>query len=302
MTDFVAFGLILDDIVLADGTTHTGVLGGGGPQAAFGMRLWSERVGLAARVGADLPEAAWRWLRAAGIDTTGVVVTAWPTLRATQRLDAAGRRRHMWRVPPAAVPAQLARSAGALPAAYRQARGWHLGLHPEEPDLALFAALGALGGRVSVEPFRPAERPLAPGALSALLRSADIFSPNQAEAASLLGAEADEPPEHLAQRLLAAGASLVALRLGAAGALVATAGRTVRLPALPVRVVDPVGAGNAYCGGFLTGWADTGDLVEAGLRGAVAAAFVLEQVGLPAFTPGLADEARARLARLREQV
>jgi len=51
--DAVAFGVIIDDIVYPDGSTVMGVLGGGGPQTAFGMRLWQERVGLAAGVGED---------------------------------------------------------------------------------------------------------------------------------------------------------------------------------------------------------------------------------------------------------
>jgi len=49
--DFVTFGLILDDVVYPDGRTAMGMLGGGGPQTAFGMRLWSDSVGLVAGVG-----------------------------------------------------------------------------------------------------------------------------------------------------------------------------------------------------------------------------------------------------------
>ena len=72
----IAFNIILDDIVFPDGRTALGVLGGGGPQAAFGMRLFAESVGLVAEVGDDLPESVWAWLRESGIDTTGVRVRA----------------------------------------------------------------------------------------------------------------------------------------------------------------------------------------------------------------------------------
>jgi sugar/nucleoside kinase (ribokinase family) len=298
--DYVAFGLILDDIEFADGAVARGVLGGGGPQTAFGMRLWSERVGLVARVGADLPASAWDWLRASGIDLAGVAVTRWPTLRAWQRLDAEGNRRHEWLVPDDAVQAQLSRSVGDLPAAHRAARAFHLGLHPEEPDLDLLHGLRALGGLVSVETFRPAARPPAPPALRALLEAADIFSPNRAAAESLVGP--GKPPA-LVARLAAAGARVIALRLGAGGSLVVAPGQGLaRIPAVPVKVVDPVGAGNAYCGAFVTGYAETGDVVEAGRRGAVAASFVLEQVGLPALTPALLALTRKRLAQLPESV
>ena len=66
--DYVTFGIVIDDIVSADGRVAAGLLGGGGPQTAFGMRLWGERVGLVARVGADLPDAARTGLVEAGAD------------------------------------------------------------------------------------------------------------------------------------------------------------------------------------------------------------------------------------------
>jgi hypothetical protein len=65
--DFVAFSLILDDLVFPDGRTAMGVLGGGGPQAAFGMKLWTEKVGLVSGIGRDLPAKALAWLEASGI-------------------------------------------------------------------------------------------------------------------------------------------------------------------------------------------------------------------------------------------
>lgn len=298
--DYIAFGVILDHLDLP-GEPERVVLGGGGPQTAFGLRLWADQVGLAARVGADLPDWAWDWLRAAGIDTAGLAITDRPTLRARQPFDAAGQRGHEWLTPGSAVGAQLARSASALPASYRAPRGWHLGLHPDEPDLGFLADLRALGGTLSVEPFRPARERPAPAALRALLSAADIFSPNRADAESLVGSG---QPLALVERLAEAGAAVVALRLGAEGSLVyaRAAGQPARIPALLVPVVDRVGAGNAYCGGFLTGWVETGDVVEAGLRGAVAASFLLEQVGLPAVTPGWRDGALQRRAALRNAV
>jgi cytidine kinase len=297
--DFVTFGIIIDDVAFPDGRVARDLLGGGGPQTAYGMRLWSASVGLAARVGADLPAGAWDWLRAVGIDAEGVQVTEWPTLRAWQHLSATGERRHAWQVPGAAIGAQLARSVEALPEAYRLARGWHLGLHPEEPNLPFLAGLRALGGLVSVEPFRAAQAPLGQLALEALLTATDIFSPNLHGAVSLMG---PGTPEAVTQRLWEAGATVVALRLGAEGSVVADrrSGDWARIPAVPVNVVDPVGAGNAYCGGFLTGWCETGDVVEAGLRGAVAASFMLEQYGVPGVLQE--DEARRRQELLRPRV
>jgi sugar/nucleoside kinase (ribokinase family) len=64
-------------------------------------------------------------------------------------------------------------------------------------------------------------------------------------------------------------------------------------------VVDALGAGNAYCGAFLTGWSETGDLLEAGLRGAAAASVIIEHFGVPVVTSDLRHLAQSRLVQLR---
>ncbi len=70
--DFVTFSLIIDDIVFPDGQTAMNMLGRGGPQTAFGMRLWADKVGLVAGVGQDIPAAATAWLDKCGVDTQGL--------------------------------------------------------------------------------------------------------------------------------------------------------------------------------------------------------------------------------------
>jgi sugar/nucleoside kinase (ribokinase family) len=300
--DFVTFGLILDDVVYPDGRTAMGMLGGGGPQTAFGMRLWSESVGLVAEVGPDLPEDVLRWIRESGVDGAGLHFSDKPTVRAWQLLEADGRRRHVWRMPGPVTGAQLGRSLACLPEAYRGARGFHFGVHAEDPNLEFAAGLRALGGVVSLELFRPAERRLPPEALRALLAAADIISLSLEEARSLAG---PYPPLRLARQLIDAGAPVLALRMGEGGSLVVEGktGKAARIPAAPVKVVDEIGAGNAYCGGFLAGWVEEQhDLVAAGLQGAIAASLLIEQFGVPTIGPETRVEARDRLKPLRSRV
>jgi sugar/nucleoside kinase (ribokinase family) len=296
--DFVTFALIIDDLVFPDGRTEMGVLGGGGPQAAFGMRLWAERVGLVGGVGADLPAAALEWLAAGGIDIAGLRFSPeFPTPRAWQLLEADGRRTQVWRIPGPAIAAQLGWRWDRLPLEYRQAQGYHLGVHPEAPDLDFIRHLQNTGAVVSIEPFRAPTHNLIKAELRALVSAGHIFSPNQAEAVALVGP--GEPLE-LVERLAAAGAEIVALRQGSQGATVyrADSGETWHIPALETTVVDPTGAGDAFCGGFLVGWVQTGELRLAGLYGSVAASFLVEQVGLPQPRPEIREEARRRLAMI----
>jgi sugar/nucleoside kinase (ribokinase family) len=66
------------------------------------------------------------------------------------------------------------------------------------------------------------------------------------------------------------------------------------IPAYPAKVIDPTGAGDAYCGGFLAGYRRDYDPLQAGLAGNVSASFCVEGSG-PFFTM----EAMPRLAEAR---
>jgi cytidine kinase len=319
MIDLVAFGIILDDLVFPDGHTVTGTLGGGGPQTTFGMRLpalagWTETlgdVGLVAGIGRDLPDSARAWLAAAGIDLAGVRETELSTPRAWQILERDGRRAQVWRVERRVISAQLGRTLDHIPESYRQAKGFHLGIHPDELDLDFIQRLRHLpppcrgrpgGGPVlSLEPFKPADRPLSDAALRQLCTGADIFSPNIAEAQSLVG---NGSPDELMRRIADAGASIVTLRMGPEGSRVyASSGAThlvIHVPAVPTNVIDPTGAGNAYCGGFLAGYVQTGDVLTAAHYGTVAASFLVEQVGLPEINERLRTQAELRLHLLQQ--
>jgi sugar/nucleoside kinase (ribokinase family) len=74
------------------------------------------------------------------------------------------------------------------------------------------------------------------------------------------------------------------------------------VPAYPARVDDPTGSGDAFCGGFLAGYRNTYDPLEAALYGNISASLSVEGSD-PFFslhaTPGLAE---ARLNTLRGMV
>lgn len=293
MIEHVTFGIILDDIVLPDGQTHMGVLGGGGPQTAWGMAAAlgsGETVGLVAGVGDDLDPRALSPLRQAAIDLRGVRVTALPTPRAWQTLEADGRRVQTWRVPPETLGPQLARSFDVLPPEYREARTFHWGVHLTEPDWIDFArALRAQGRLISLEPFRPPSEPLSDGDVQAILAACDVFSPNWYEAALLAGTD---DYDAIIETFRALGGQILAIRRGAEGADVwnLPEGRGVHVPAVETTVVDVVGAGNAFCGALVARLRDGID--EAACHASVAASYLIEQIGLPPRLPNPADYAR----------
>jgi ribokinase len=66
--------------------------------------------------------------------------------------------------------------------------------------------------------------------------------------------------------------------------------------------MDVYGAGDSYCGGFLVGLDQTGDIVEAALRGSVSASIVIEGTGAYYALDVLPELAEARLQSLRPAV
>jgi fructokinase len=66
--------------------------------------------------------------------------------------------------------------------------------------------------------------------------------------------------------LAAHGPALVVVTQGGAGVLAVHQGREWQVPAFPVRVVDTVGAGDAFSAGLLTGLAEQGVYTRAALE------------------------------------
>ncbi len=131
--------------------------------------------------------------------------------------------------------------------------------------------------------------------LAELAARVDVVIADLDEARVVTGASADATVDDVARLLLALGPSLAVLKLGPAGALaIERNGAPVEVAGLAVAVVvDPVGAGDAFCAGFIAARLD-GQPLETALAwgnagGAAAVAAEGDQTGLPT---------RAELARL----
>jgi sugar/nucleoside kinase (ribokinase family) len=74
------------------------------------------------------------------------------------------------------------------------------------------------------------------------------------------------------------------------------------ISAYPSRLVDPSGAGDAFCGGFLYGYRQTYDPLQAVLHGSISASMVIEGSGPFYALDAVSGLAQARLEALREAV
>lgn len=156
---------------------------------------------------------------------------------------------------------RIAAAAGAAIAAHR----WiHLA---RQPDYA------ALSARVRAGRTEDGRRPgisydagdhTSPGELALIAACVDVLF------VSATGPEPDA--RRIADETRDAGAPIVVVTRGEHGAIAVGGDRRFSQPALPVtRVVDTLGAGDAFIAGFLSSLLDDGDDVAAALRGGAAA-------------------------------
>lgn len=291
-------GLILDDIVFPDGRTAMGSLGGGGVYTAAGMRLWSDRIGLWGRAG---PDFDFGLLAPLDLENVSVRANEQPTPRAWQLYEEDGHRTQIPRISAEVWWTQLGPTPADLPP-LAGIRGVHMSTRGLEAEPEVVAKLIEAGLTLSIEPIIGADTPARQrDTMFECLSLADIFSPGLADARHLLG---ERPERELLARFAKMGPRLIILRQGARGSLVYDRDTDHHwlVPAARAHVVDVTGGGNAYCGGFLVGWVEHGDVVRAAARAAISAAITLEQVGPPAITPVLLEEAQARLAGCLAQI
>jgi sugar/nucleoside kinase (ribokinase family) len=303
MSAILIYGkIIIDDIQLADGRIARNILGGGGPQAAFGARLWHDSVGLLSRAGTDLEAGHVQTLQDLDIDLSG-----WqqypdiPTPR--NRLMTYDPQGHLELgqgsplvlAPDRAAWDRLLAQPLTLPPAYQQARAIHLITEfYAEPMIETALALQANGAIFSLEPFLDFVHWSNRDGMLALFAQADVVTPDWPSASGIAGSDDPRRVMQFWQRL---GSRLIAIRHGHYGSYVweRQQDQIWHIPALPVQVVDPTGAGNGYGGGLCAGWTLTSNARLAGCYGAVAAKFLVERVGLPVMSPSLQAEAQRLL-------
>jgi 2-dehydro-3-deoxygluconokinase len=129
-----------------------------------------------------------------------------------------------------------------------------------------------------------------------MMKVVDICLPSRDDMAALIGTN---DPDKLVDHALALGAKTVALKLGAEGAIVATAHERQRIRPYPVEAVDATGAGDAFGGAFVTRLLQGAEIGAAGRYAAVAAALSTTGYGAVEPIPN-AEQVNEVLARWAE--
>jgi 2-dehydro-3-deoxygluconokinase len=150
---------------------------------------------------------------------------------------------------------------------------------------AAIAAARAAGVQVSFDTnlrlkLWPLDR--ARAVMSDVLRLTDIALPSWDDITAITGLT---EPDAIVDHCLHGGAKVVALKLGAEGALVASAGECHRIAPFPCQPVDATGAGDTFGGAFVARLVAGDELLDAGRYAAAAAALSTQGYGAVAPIP-----------------
>jgi len=306
--DYVVYGkVIIDSIRRLDGILEREILGGGGPQGAFGARLWSPNVGFITRTGDVVEEKPMAALHALDVDLRGWY--SFPNVRQPHGGMEYDENEYMRPKTKVAADLQLLSQEireilkldTPIPPAYSTPRVIHLiteYYHDRIYHDAL--ALQQQGAILSIEPLIDYRAWTNRDQTIEAMATWDIISPDWPSASGLAGSE---DPATVLRFYSERGPKFVTVRHGARGSYVwdAVTGKAWHMPPSPVTPVDPTGAGNAYAGGAMVGWDRHRDGRIAAAHGAVSASFLVERVGLPTWSAELFADADRRLEIAIEQ-
>lgn len=321
---FIVFGRLTREFLLpAAAQPRLDAAGGSLLYAAAGLGVWESGVGLVGRVGDDYPRAWLNEVKSRGFDTSGVHILpqnldvrefiAYNESFEANRVNPVSHfaRRRMT-VPKSLLGYQPERKPDEalkltvrdIPDDYLTARAAYLCPMDLVTQTQLIAGLKRGSAHSFILDPSPASMiPTARRELPALLNGVTAFLPSEEEIRNLFQAETHDLWE-MAEAVSLYGCEYVVIKRGAQGQLLydADAKRRWEIPAYPSHVEDVTGAGDAFGGGFVSGFCKNYDPLEGALHGNVSASLKLEGYG--AFHPleVLPGLAKARLEALRELV
>jgi ribokinase len=264
---------------------HLGHGGKGANQAVMAARLGA-RVTMVSRVGKDVfGDDALENYRTHHVDT-GFVQRDETVATGVASIVVDDEAHNCILVVPganAALTPQLVREARP---AIREARAVICQLEvPVDTTLEAFRLAKSAGVQTVLNPAPAVPLP------DELLRLTDFCVPNETELALLTSQSVATLTEvEQAARILATrGPATVIATLGARGVLIVDSGVATHLPAVPVKAVDPTGAGDAFIGSLAVFLAEGRTLAESARRANAAAALAVTKLGAQTAFPMRAE-------------
>jgi sugar/nucleoside kinase (ribokinase family) len=327
---FVIAGRLQRNFVITpQGKAVLDTIGGSLFYAAAGAAVWETGIGLIGRVGEEYPQ---EWLAQAarrGLDIRGVHIlpdaidvrhfVAYPDSDTTvtdnpvshfARLNLPYPKTLLGYTPPAPLidsrtrPNQFTLRQVDFPTDYLDATAAHLCPLDFLSHTLLPAVLRQ--GNINTLTLDPGANYMNPtfwDDVPVLLNGLSAFLCSEEKVKNLFQGRSTDLWE-MAETLSSYGCETIVIKRGSRGQYLYDRHNHTKwiIPAYPAQVVDPTGAGDAFCGGFLAGYRSSYDPLHATLTGNVAAAMTVE--GTHPFYPldALPGLAKARMEALQEMV
>ncbi|MBC6460262.1 carbohydrate kinase family protein [Actinomadura sp. HBU206391] len=293
--------LTIDDVVVEDQSVDWKQPGGGALYSAVGALLWHGHSAICSAVGPDYPQSALDRLGRHGIDTSSVLRTTECNSIGLWLLYENSGARHQFEKSAGGTFERLDGLRPSVRDHRRGAAGVHLAPQSSAGHLRARAECDGLDVPVSLDLLIESYIDCDPYHDGEVFSGLAAFLPSEQEVVSLWG-HADVA--RLRDWLRARGfAGHLVVKRGERGVAIAVDGDVVTVPAAPADVLDPTGAGDAFCGGFLAGLVATGDPILAAQYGVVSSSFVVETRGAFEALDALDDgEACRRLASVKKSV
>ena len=137
--------------------------------------------------------------------------------------------------------------------------------------------------------------------MPALVTGLTAFLPNEDEMRTLFHGRSTDLWQMM-EAIADYGCEIVVVKKGESGQFLYDRATRARweIPAYPAKIIDPTGAGDSFCGGFLAGYRKTYDPLQSALCGSVSASLTIEGSGIFYALDALPGLAQARLEALKE--
>jgi sugar/nucleoside kinase (ribokinase family) len=321
--------LTRDFYITADDQPVLDALGGNLAYACVGLKLWepSPPVGMVARLGEDYPQHWLDELTQRGFDTRGInvlpepvdvrsfyyysdkitrlfgdPVTHFARLGEPYPKALLGYKDHGHAIDSRTELEKITLRQADIPDEYLAASGVHLCpidfmTHSLLP--AVFRQAGLT--TITLDPASGYMTPTFFNDIPSLITGLTAFLPAEEDLRALFEGHSDDLWE-MAEALAAYGCETIVIKRGERGQWLydAASGSRWEIPAYPARLANPTGVGDAFCGGFLSGYRSTYDPLEATLYGNVAASIVSEGPGVFYALDVLPGLTAARLDSLKQ--
>lgn len=244
----LVIGEALIDIVERDGVALGEHVGGSPLNVAIGLGRLGRDVDFLTHIGRDdRGKLIVDYVKASGVQLVSGSTDAQRTPTALARLDAGGAANYVFDI-------EWALSGTAEVAPPLVAHTGSIAAFLDPGCLATAALLDAYrpSATISYDPnVRPAlisDHEQARTRIERIVERADVVKASDED---LNWIDPNHAPERVAETWLGLGPSIVAVTMGGRGAFAMCAAGSVRVPALPVEVVDTVGAGDAFMTGLI---------------------------------------------------